>query len=160
MHDDGEDDEEEFDTPTRVKTEPGSSKKRKIAAPKIEDFVGYAEDDGEDDNGDAIDFSLAYPAGVKIEEDVDMNGANDSGNKAKSKGKGKERAEIVDLTETADTIIIDELCHQGNSNGSPKGKEKAKKQAEMEGNAANVKVKKEVVDVEGMYEDEDGEMVV
>lgn len=165
MPDDNEDDEEDFDTPTRVKTEPGvskyetqSAKKRKVAAPKIEDFVGYAEDEGDDEGmGDAIDFSLAYPAEIKMEEDVAVDGANGSGNN-RAKDKGKQKAEVVDLTETADAnYIIDELCHQEKSNGTPKGKAKAKEQGQM---GASGPVKNEVVDVKGMYEDEDGEMVV
>ncbi|KAH0290595.1 hypothetical protein M436DRAFT_62014 [Aureobasidium namibiae CBS 147.97] len=159
MHDDGQDDEEDFDTPTksRVKTEAGSSKKRKMTAPKIEDFVGYAEVEG---MGDAIDSSLAYPAEVKIEEDVEMQMQIQQGNN-KAKGKGKEKAEVVDLTETADTIdITDELCHQGKSNAIPKGKGRAKEQAEIGASATNVKVKKEVVDIQDVYEDEDAEMVV
>jgi len=164
MSDDGQDDEEDFDTPTksRIKIEAGSSKKRKMtAAPKIEDFVGYADDEGEDEGmGDAIDFSLAYAADVKVEEDVEMDMQMQQDNN-KDKGKGKQKAEIVDLTETADTIdITDELCHQGKSNGTPKGKGKAKEQAEMGGSTTNVKVKKEVVDIQDVYEDEDGEMVV
>lgn len=159
MSDDGQDDEENFDTPTksRIKTERGSSKKRKMTAPKIEDFVGYAEDEGEDEGmADAIDFSLAYAAEVKMEEDVEMQMQMQQDNN-KDKGKGKQKAEVVDLTEAADTIhITDELCHQG----TPKGKGKAKEYAQMGGSAANVKVKKEVVDTQDVYEDEDGEMVV
>jgi len=119
--------------------------------------VGYAEDEGEDEGmGDAIDFSLAYAAEVKMEEDVEMQDDNN-----KDKGKGKQKAEVVDLTETADAIdITDELCRQGKSNGTPKGKGKAKEHAEIGGSATNVKVKKEVVDIQDVYEDEDGEMVV
>jgi hypothetical protein len=116
MHDNGEDDEEDFETPT--KTEPGT-RKRKIGVkkPKIE-FEGE-EDEG---MGDAIDFSLGYTGDVKMEE-----------------------GEVVDLT--AD--INDEAGAQEKSEESVGGKGKGK-----------AKVKQEVVDVEDVYEDEDGEMVV
>lgn len=165
MHDDGEDDEEEFDTPTRVKTEPGTSKygtpslkKRKVAAPKIEDYVGYAEDEGQDEGmGDAIDFSLGYPAVVKSEDDVEMQMQMQQGNN-KDKGKGKQKPDIVDLTETAD--LAEHAGHKETSNGTAKGKGKAKEQADIGGRGIDIKVKKEAVDVEGMYEYEDDEMVV
>ena len=117
MHDNGEDDEEDFETPT--KTEPGTRKRKiGIAKPKIE-VVDEYEDEG---MGDAIDFSLGYTGDIKMED-----------------------GEVVDLT--AD--INDEAGLEEKSKESVSGKGKGK-----------AKVKKEVMDVEGVYEDEDGEMVV
>lgn len=123
MHDNGEDDEETLETPT--KTEPGT-RKRKIGVkkPKIE-FEG--DEEGDDDNGDAIDFSLGYSGNADV--------------------KMEDGSEVVDLT--------DEIEEKNKG----KGKEKV---MEMGGGSAATKVKKEVVDVEDVYEDEDedGEMVV
>jgi len=112
MHDSGDDDEEDFDTPT--KTEPGS-RKRKITAvkPKIEDCYGEDDDEG---NGDAIDFSLAYPADVKVDMMEGAEGAeivdltDEVGEKAKGKGKEKvmeiEKAKVK--KEVVDAEVMDE----------------------------------------------------
>ncbi|KAH0343525.1 hypothetical protein KCU81_g5142, partial [Aureobasidium melanogenum] len=76
MHDNGSDDEEDFDTPTKTT----DLKKRKLGAkgPKIEDadasgfFPGMGGDD--DDNGDAIDFSVGYPGKTNIKVENSGNG--------------------------------------------------------------------------------------
>jgi hypothetical protein len=145
MTDDGEDDEEDFSTPTKlaksthsnsnfmnainaVKSE-SATKKRKIG-PKIESFdFEEAEGDGEG-NGDAIDFSIGYTGStvVKMEEGEIVDLTNDTGDKKQSKnGKGKERERV-------------------NMGGA--------------GDIFNAKVKKEVIDLGDMGEDEDDEMVV
>lgn len=68
MHDNGSDDEEDFESPTNFK-------KRKFGAgkgPKIEDAdeKGYFPGMGDEDNGDAIDFSVGYTGNnnIKVEE--------------------------------------------------------------------------------------------
>lgn len=95
MRDNGSDDEEDFDSPTNMK-------KRKFGngkGPKIEDadekgcFPGMGE---EEDNGDAIDFSVGYTGNFKTEN---------AGNEA-------ERG-IVDLTE--DVEVKKEVV-EGNEN--------------------------------------------
>ncbi|KAH0361628.1 hypothetical protein KCU65_g8634, partial [Aureobasidium melanogenum] len=83
MHDNGSDDEEDFDTPT--KTTEFKKRKTNGKGPKIEDadasgfFPGMGGD--EDDNGDAFDFSVGYPGRTQV--------------KVESNGNGR----IVDLTE-------------------------------------------------------------
>lgn len=102
MHDNGSDDEEDFDTPTKA----ANFKKRKLGGkgPKIEDadamgfFPGMGGDD-DDGNGDAIDFSVGYSGKTDIKVE---NGINES---------------IVDLTEHA----------EGSAEKETKGKGKQKK---------------------------------
>jgi hypothetical protein len=132
MTDDGEDDEEDFNTPTKsnfsnainaVKAE-SAAKKRKVG-PNIEDFAADEEDEG---NGDAIDFSIGYTGSTAV------------------KMEDKE-GEIVDLTDEIEEV-----------NGENKGKGKEKVNMGENNGIFNVKVKKEVVDLGDM--DEDDEMVV
>lgn len=93
MHDNGSDDEEDFNTPTK----PTDFKKRKLAAkgPKIEDadalgfFPGMGGD--EDDNGDAIDFSVGYPGKTQLKAEDNGNGG------------------VVDLTEDAAVKVKKEV---------------------------------------------------
>jgi hypothetical protein len=154
MTDNGEDDEEHFDTPTKLPTttnfletikrerEYGVAKKRKIG-PKTEDFAedeeevafGAREEDAEG-NGDAIDFSLHYPAAA-----------------AAAAVKMEEGGDVVDLT---DEVGGDAADKEKSKNG--KGMEKV----QMGGceSVFNNKVKKEVIDLGDMEEDEDDEMVV
>jgi hypothetical protein len=160
MTDDGEDDEEDFSTPTKlaksthsnsnfmnainaVKSE-SATKKRKIG-PKIESFdFEEAEGDGEG-NGDAIDFSIGYTGStvVKMEE-----------------------GEIVDLTDDIGDGLGDDLGGSTNDTGDKKqsknGKGKERERVNMggAGDIFNAKVKKEVIDLGDMGEDEDDEMVV
>jgi hypothetical protein len=165
MTDNGEDDEEDFDTPTKlshaaaptnfletIKRERESgvvAKKRKIG-PKIEDFgdedeevvFGAArEEDAEEGNGDAIDFSLHYPAAavaVKMEEGGD----------------------VVDLTdEVGDNFTTDTGDNAVDKGKSKNGKGKEKMPMGESGSIFDNKVKKEVIDL-GDMDDEDNEMVV
>ncbi|KAG9657116.1 hypothetical protein KCU64_g5412, partial [Aureobasidium melanogenum] len=136
MHDNGSDDEEDFDSPTKT----ASFKKRKLGGkgPKIEDadamgfFPGMGGDDDEHGgNGDAIDFSVGYPGKTDIKVEENGNGGT------------------VDLTEDAD----------GGAEKEAKGKEKQK---ETIGDA--IKIKKEVIDVVGMFSadsnEDDDEMAI
>ncbi|KAG9672064.1 hypothetical protein KCU99_g5246, partial [Aureobasidium melanogenum] len=80
MHDNGSDDEEDFDTATKAV----NFKKRKLGGkgPKIEDAdaMGFFPDMGEDDDGngdgdgDAIDFSVGYPGKTNIKVEDNGNG--------------------------------------------------------------------------------------
>jgi hypothetical protein len=164
MTDNGEDDEEHFDTPTKLPTttnfletikrerEYGVAKKRKIG-PKTEDFAedeeevafGAREEDAEG-NGDAIDFSLHYPAAAAAAAAVKM----------------EEGGDVVDLT---DEVGGDAADKEKSKDG--KGKEKTNNGKGMEKvqmggceSVFNNKVKKEVIDLRDMEEDEDDEMVV
>lgn len=113
MHDNGSDDEEDFDTPTKVV----NSKKRKLGGkgPKIEDadamgfFPGMGGDD--DGNGDAVDFSIGYPGktNIKVEDNgnggtVDLTEDAEGGAEAQGKGKQKESSAIKIKKEVVDVV--------------------------------------------------------
>ncbi|KAG9561427.1 hypothetical protein KCU71_g10857, partial [Aureobasidium melanogenum] len=135
MHDNGSDDEEDFDSPTKT----ASFKKRKLGGkgPKIEDadamgfFPGMGGDHDDNGDGDAIDFSVGYPGKTDIKVEENGNGGT------------------VDLTEDAD----------GGAEKEGKGKGKQK---ETIGDA--IKIKKEVIDVVGMFSadsnEDDDEMAI
>jgi hypothetical protein len=157
MTDDREDDEEDFDTPTKLAKSSNSNpnflsainavkqesatKKRKIG-PKIEDAVNYnGEEEGDEEgNGDAIDFSIGYTGSTAV------------------KMEDKE-GEIVDLTDDLGNDLGDSTNDVGDKQRS-KGKGKEKVNMGENNGIFNVKVKKEVVDLGDMGEDEDDEMVV
>ncbi|KAG9846532.1 hypothetical protein KCU98_g1220, partial [Aureobasidium melanogenum] len=101
MHDNGSDDEEDFDTPTKA----ANFKKRKLGGkgPKIEDadamgfFPGMGGDD-DDGNGDAIDFSVGYSGktDIKVENGnnqsiVDLTEHAEGSAEKETKGKGKQK---------------------------------------------------------------------
>ncbi|KAH0149661.1 hypothetical protein KCU67_g10971, partial [Aureobasidium melanogenum] len=113
MHDNGSDDEEDFDTPTKAV----NFKKRKLGGkgPKIEDadsmgfFPGMGGDD--DGNGDAIDFIVGYPGktNIKVEDNgnggtVDLTGDVDGGAEKEAKGKGKESSAVKIKKEAIDVV--------------------------------------------------------
>jgi hypothetical protein len=168
MTDDGEDDEEDFGTPSKfakstasrpamstnkstnanssfmdtinaIKAE-SASKKRKIG-PKIEGF-----EDGDEGDADAIDFSIGYTGSTVV--------------------KREEGGEIVDLTDDpsdiTNNLVNDAASKEKSKNGKGKEKENGKGREKMgdAGSIFNTKVKKEVIDLGGMGDDEDDEMVV
>jgi hypothetical protein len=177
MPDDGEDDEEDFGTPSKnpfnsansksgsnynksinansnkatntnssfmdtinaIKAE-SASKKRKIG-PKIEGF-----EDGDEGDADAIDFSIGYTGSTVV--------------------KREEGGEIVDLTDDpsdiTNNLVNDAAGKEKSKNGKGKEKENGKGKEKMgdAGSIFNTKVKKEVIDLGGMGDDEDDEMVV
>jgi hypothetical protein len=181
MPDDGEDDEEDFGTPSKnpfnsansksgsnynksinansnkstnssfmdtinaIKAE-SASKKRKIG-PKIEVTIYNGGEEGEDAEGDAdaIDFSIGYPGSTVV--------------------KREEGGEIVDLTDEVGNDTGDFANDGTNKEKSQRGaKGKGKERVNMgaAGGIFNTKVKKEVIDLGDMGEDEDedDEMVV
>ncbi|KAK5999780.1 hypothetical protein QM012_005186 [Aureobasidium pullulans] len=121
MHDNGSDDSEDLDTPTKT----SGVKKRKLnnKVPKIEDAdergffpgMGGDEDEGED-NGDAIDFSVGYTgtASVKMEGKGKQGGVVDltedvDGGKGKQKEAAKVKEEVVDVAsghEDDDEMVV------------------------------------------------------
>ncbi|KAH0380256.1 hypothetical protein KCU92_g7683, partial [Aureobasidium melanogenum] len=114
MHDNGSDDEEDFDTPTKAV----NIKKRKLGGkgPKIEDAdgMGFFPGMGEDDdggNGDAVDFSIGHPGqtNIKVEDNgnggtVDLTEDAEGGAEAKGKGKQKESSAIKIKKEVVDVV--------------------------------------------------------
>ncbi|KAG9594380.1 hypothetical protein KCU77_g10715, partial [Aureobasidium melanogenum] len=118
MHDNGSNDEEDFDTPIKA----ANFKKRKLGGkgPKIEDAdamgffpgMGGDDDDGNGD-GDAIDFSVGYSGKTDIKaEDNSHGGTVDliedaeggAGKEAKGEGKQKEIAAIKIKKEVIDVV--------------------------------------------------------